>query len=180
MDRCCGQPCAAAKQSVKPVAKRLKPTLKNKKAGRTLDRSAATVGRAKHVAKAVAKRPRPVPKNPNAGRRLGRLAATAGPAKHVAKAAAKQPTKPLLPWESFKAPRLDVLTVASDCSGWCSEVLAARRVSALPVRQAFASDTCRAVRTAESFFFFKFHVSKMSLKLASQCHTRCRILGPLH
>ena len=37
--------------------------------------------------------------------------------------------------------------VASDCSGWCSEVMAAKMVSALPVLQAFASDVSKPVRT---------------------------------
>ena len=38
------------------------------------------------------------------------------------------------------------LRVASDCSGWCSEVLAAKDASSDEVLQVFASDTSKAVR----------------------------------
>ena len=46
-----------------------------------------------------------------------------------------------------KQAQTNAITIAADCSGWCSEVLAARAVSKLPMRQAFMSDTCKSVRT---------------------------------
>ena len=52
-------------------------------------------------------------------------------------------------WAQFvtKQAQTNAITVASDCSGWCSEVLAARAASKLPVLQASTSDTCKSART---------------------------------
>lgn len=53
-------------------------------------------------------------------------------------------------WLRFRAVQVTrpTFTVASDCSGWCSEVLAAKLATPLPVLQAFASDTDLSVRRA--------------------------------